>query len=143
MGFPEFSVAVVQPTLSSVQPRRHSLCDRVRRVAVEIPQGVMGVEVSHQETVVIGWESRGSEVVNPVVIIGVSFRRSVEVDDGEGALPENPHSTHLRSVVSPGDQGVGQCGDVQSRSHQDRNVTALRGPPTAARPLARRTMIGG
>ena len=47
MGSPEFSVAVVQPTLSSVQPRRHSLSDRVRRVAVEIPQGVMGAEVSH------------------------------------------------------------------------------------------------
>ena len=56
-----------RPRAHAVQPRRHSLSDRVRRVAVEIPQGVMGVQVCHQESAVIGWESRGSEVVDSVV----------------------------------------------------------------------------
>ena len=102
----------------------------------------MGVEVSHQESIVIGWESRGGEVVNSVVIIGVAFLAVGRGRRCEGRSPRI-RTPHLRSVVNPGDQGVGQCGEVQSRLHEDRNVTALRPPPPPTAPRQRVLFLAG
>ena len=146
VGSPEFSVA--QPTLSTVQcPTTSPLALRPRppRRSSD-PTGVMGVEVSHQESVVIGWESRGGEVVNPVVIIGVAFRRSVEVDDGEGRSPRirTPHTSFQSSVrATRGSVHAAKCSPALTKTATSPPFAPPPPPPPpAARPLARRAMIG-